>query len=458
MRPKLFYTAAHAGFSNDEVPLGGGAEICERLARYWGENQRLDVTLLGPGPQSPHPGVRYVQIPALEKGEELVELSEWAYARFCRRFERAVTTYLKDHLPSNAVVLSNDVSEGPDFRTLAGWGFPILTLYHVDVVAFFNTLYLRRLLQPETLTRFYRALNRVGLTGFLPDIAGLLFEKQRDSVVYSRRLIMPSKGMADLLERCYPDVARGKVRVIPWGARSEMFANEEVHQEADQLRRRYHLQPDDVVLLCLSRISPEKGQDLLLDALLQWERKAHPLAKRLRLFICGAPAFMRGHRYLRRLQKKAASLQKIRVHFPGYVRGAQKAAFFQIASLYVFPSRHESYGLTLVEALQAGLPVLTTCHHSAKELVDDRYGRVVPAHPSALAQGLTALLANAGDLSQMKRKAQAAARRWQFSSAAEALTKLLEERGGMVQGRGEGLEMLSRNRGELASQPFVKFC
>ena len=37
--------------------------------------------------------------------------------------------------------------------------------------------------------------------------------------------------------------------------------------------------------------------------------------------------------------------------FPGYVTGERKRAFFALADLYVFPSRHESYGLTLLEAL-----------------------------------------------------------------------------------------------------------
>ena len=54
----------------------------------------------------------------------------------------------------------------------------------------------------------------------------------------------------------------------------------------------------------------------------------------------------------------AARLKRTRVVFPGYVTGERKRAFFALADLYVFPSRHESYGLTLLEALAAGLPAV----------------------------------------------------------------------------------------------------
>ena len=70
--------------------------------------------------------------------------------------------------------------------------------------------------------------------------------------------------------------------------------------DPEPLRREFGVPHDARVLLTLSRISPEKGQDLLLEALLEWERRddfpQHPLW----LFVCGDAAFMQGQRFLRK--------------------------------------------------------------------------------------------------------------------------------------------------------------
>ena len=131
------------------------------------------------------------------------------------------------------------------------------------------------------------------------------------------------------------------------------------------------------MLLTLSRISPEKGQDLLLEAMLEWEARGDFPDRPLWLFICGDAAFMQGRKFLRRLERMAARLRRIRVVFPGYVTGERKRAFFALADLFVFPSRYESYGLTLIEALAAGLPAVCLDHHGARSVMREEFGAIV---------------------------------------------------------------------------------
>ena len=57
--------------------------------------------------------------------------------------------------------------------------------------------------------------------------------------------------------------------------------------------------------------------------------------------------------------------------------GVRKRAFLALADIYVFPSRHESYGLTMIEAMQAGLPVVCFDHHGARELMRPEFGAIV---------------------------------------------------------------------------------
>jgi glycosyltransferase involved in cell wall biosynthesis len=191
------------------------------------------------------------------------------------------------------------------------------------------------------------------------------------------------------------------------------------------LRAEFGVPSDARVLLTLSRISPEKGQDLLIKALLDWERRddfpEHPLW----VFICGDAAFMQGVRFLETLRSLAARLRRTRVIFPGYVTGARKRAFFALADLYVFPSRHESYGLTLLEALAAGLPAVCLDHHGARTVMREEFGELV--RPSELRSAIARLLADDRRRRQMGQAARRFALQEKFSDRAAQLAALMTE-------------------------------
>lgn len=342
------------------MPIGGGGAICRLLAAEWRRTQPFEVEMIGPsilGKGGP-------------RGADLVRFSEGRYAQFCLEFGRAATEAILKHDPRECVVLVNDVSEAPDFRRLAEAGFPIATIFHVDVVAYIAAIYLHGWVRPETTVRWYDRLARLPH----PKILDLVWARQRDSVQYSQALIVPSTEMRAVLERCYPARAPGKVHVTPWGALPPA-----PRAGSDALRSEFQVPSEAKVLLTLSRISPEKGQDLLLESLLEWERQPSFPAQPVCLFLCGEAAFMKGRQHLARLQSLAGRLKRIRTFFPGHVSGARKQAFFDLADLYVFPSRHESYGLTLMEALASGLPAVCLDHHGAREIMRPEFGECVPA-------------------------------------------------------------------------------
>jgi glycosyltransferase involved in cell wall biosynthesis len=82
-----------------------------------------------------------------------------------------------------------------------------------------------------------------------------------------------------------------------------------------------------------------------------------------------------------------------RVHFTGWVDEADKPALFSLASLFVFPSLYEGFGLPVAEAAACGVPVLTSKRSSLPEaapgawLVDPEN---VDALAAAMAQALQA--------------------------------------------------------------------
>ncbi|MEZ4684147.1 MAG: glycosyltransferase family 1 protein [Caldilineaceae bacterium] len=48
------------------------------------------------------------------------------------------------------------------------------------------------------------------------------------------------------------------------------------------------------------------------------------------------------------------------VHFCGYIEEADKAVLYNLATAYIFPGLYEGFGLMVLEAMQAGTPVLTS--------------------------------------------------------------------------------------------------
>jgi len=400
----VLYTAAHGGFEGQAIPLGGGAAICDRLTAEWRKTRPFDLHLITPsilGDSAP-------------SGRELIRFSERSYARFCRAFEQRSTEEILRYDPSSAVVLSNDVSEGPDFQRLAARGYSIFTIYHVDVVAYIAAIYLRGWVSPETTVRLYPRLRFM-----LPDVAKLVWEKQASSVECSKGLIMPSEGMREVMLRCYPMCPASKIHLLPWGT----WGSAACPADAAALRKEFGVPGEAQVLLTLSRISPEKGQDLLLDALLEWERSADFPLRPLWLFICGDAAFMQGRRYLEDLKRRATRLTRTQVVFPGYVSGERKQGFFALADLFVFPSRHESYGLTLLEALAAGVPAICLDHHGARSVMSEEFGAIVK--PRDLRAGISGLLADDARRKRMGEAARRYAEGQRFSDRAAELAALL---------------------------------
>jgi len=425
----VLYTGAHGGFDTSRIPLGGGAAVMDALVREWSRVQPFELTVLGVGEGYDLPGARFVRLP-VELPKSLTDMGEMEYARFCRQFERAATDWVRNHADaSEHVVLSNDISEGPGFCEIASRGIPLATIFHVDVVEYVAKFYCRSWVRPERLTALQRGLERLRLAEFLPDVVRLIFEKQGECVRHCARLIVPSRGMADVLRGCYPG-CESKVEVVPWGAvgaleesipRDPRFAFRSPKAE-------FSVGDDEVVLLTLCRISPEKGIDRLLEALRRLETNVGGVSARgLRVFICGAPAYMHGQEYLARLRRMAAGLESVRVHFVGHVSGERKRAFFELADLYVHLSYHESYGLTIAEAMRAGCPVLTTDHHSARDLVPAECGRIVSGRIGEVATTLRELLSDRNRLKSMGRSAAEHGAKLDFSVAAARVAEVLKQ-------------------------------
>ena len=428
----LIFVGSHLGYPMDRTPLGGGAMVGLQLARHWKPDASWRLVVLGSGPEVPVHAVEYVRL--APRAEGLVELGELEYARFCADFETETTEWIlertREFKPSETAIVVNDISEGPTLGRLTRAGYRVLSIWHVDVVDYFNKLYLRRFMAPERLTRVHEKLRAAGVEWILPAVLNLVFDKQRETVVHSTRIIVPSTAMVDTIKRCYGELIgdeelQRRVKVIPWGVWAEDPSEADVNR-ADELRDYHEIGPDTFVLMTLSRISPEKGIHLLLEALRQLETNGRLAGKDVRLFICGEPAFMMGQSYHKKVKAAAAKLKQVKVYFPGYLDAAAKRAYLRLPHLFVSPSIHESYGLNVVEAMHAGLPVLASDHYGVRDTLPAEAGRLVhyptpKKAPPLLGAAILELMSDRAKLEKMGKAARAATEAMPFAAAAEAV-------------------------------------
>jgi glycosyltransferase involved in cell wall biosynthesis len=159
-----------------------------------------------------------------------------------------------------------------------------------------------------------------------------------------------------------------------------------------ELRAELDTRAEEVVIVQVSRLESWKGQHVLIDAL--GELRDVPA---WHCWIVGGPQRPAEHAYLASLQRQAAAHGIAdRVRFAGHrddVRDVLSAA-----DIFCQPNASpEPFGIVLVEALAAGLPVVAAASGGAPEVVDESCGELVsPGDSRALARVLRALVADAG--------------------------------------------------------------
>lgn len=117
-----------------------------------------------------------------------------------------------------------------------------------------------------------------------------------------------------------------------------------------------------------------------------------------------------------------------RVAFAGLLDRAQMKVLHAAADLFVWPSIGEAYGMALLEALGAGLPVVAGATGGVPDLITDgENGRLVPVHDaSAFAAAIDELLGDPAGLQRMgKTAAQTVRAQHLMQDAAEALRRSL---------------------------------
>lgn len=141
-----------------------------------------------------------------------------------------------------------------------------------------------------------------------------------------------------------------------------------------------------VRLLSVGSVTPRKGHDLLVEALADVaDRPWHCVV---------AGSLERAPEFVQQVQGRVEHLGlTARVDFAGELDDSALTALLDSADVFVLPSWYEGYGMALTEALQHGLPVISTTGGAIADTVPAAAGRLVtPGDGKALSAALAEVL------------------------------------------------------------------
>lgn len=189
------------------------------------------------------------------------------------------------------------------------------------------------------------------------------------------------------------------IRVVPTGLDLDLFRPARTAGERDDvqaLRRRLDIPAGDRVLVSVSRLAKEKNlEEVLLDF-------AASRVEAVTLVIVGDGP----HRS--RLQELAVRLGLGRqVRFVGPVDHAEVPIYYRLGDVYVSASLSETQGLTHIEALACGLPLLCRRDSSLAGVVLDGVTGWQYDDSAGFEAGLTRMLADPAELARLSRAAAA---------------------------------------------------
>src|SRR4030065_1999379 len=190
-------------------------------------------------------------------------------------------------------------------------------------------------------------------------------------------VIVPSPSMLPAMEDIFGLVS--PVEVIPNGL--DLAAHRDVAQPMD--RKLFGFSQDDVITTYVGRLAPEKNLSLLV-------RAFYGVAStydHVRLLIVGDGP----ERENLETQVKHMDLTT-KVHFTGMVDYQDVPAYLAASDIFVTPSSSETFGLSTVEGMAAGLPILGIDAPGTSDIVEDGLTGVISSDDEAVFTVKLALL------------------------------------------------------------------
>lgn len=222
-------------------------------------------------------------------------------------------------------------------------------------------------------------------------------------------IVCVSAALAEQTAEHLPTGLRERLRVVPNGVDTARFRPRADPGRGDRLR-----------VLFVGRMIPDKGADVLVDAVTRLGRED------VELTVVGSANFDAGAgpgAYEREVSRRAAVLGD-RVRLLPFTPRAEVAEVFRAADVLVVPSRWaEPFALTVLEGMASGVPVVASAIGGIPEAMGGAGVPVPPGDADALADALAALADDEGYRQRIGRQGRTRAEAGDWRWARERLDR-----------------------------------
>ncbi len=212
------------------------------------------------------------------------------------------------------------------------------------------------------------------------------------------------------------DVQPARVYAVPEAARA-LFKRASV-QESRLVRER--LGVEEEFLLFVGTIEPRKNLATLVRALSEIVSSTDC---RPQLVMAGMKGWMTSELF----KIIETSGVKERLLFTGYLADEELRALYSAATVFIYPSLYEGFGLPTLEAMQCGAPVIASRIASIEEVTKDAAVLVAPNDAQSLARKIVALLKDESARAQLSRAGALRAAEFSWERTARLTREVYEE-------------------------------
>jgi len=234
----------------------------------------------------------------------------------------------------------------------------------------------------------------------------------KSAVLRSSRIIAVSNFTKSDIQKVYPEVPEEKIKVT-YEASDDFCMLSPGHDE--KILKKYSIIKPFIVYV--GNVYPHKNPERLALAFKQINRRNIALS----LVFVGADDYF----YLR--FKKFVHDNKIRgIIFTGFVPDHELDVIFHNALAYVRPSLYEGFELPPLEAMSKGVPVISSEHASAREILEDSAYYFDPLNVDKIAEAIKKVFVSENLRKELVKKGYQQARKYSWRKMAKTTLELYE--------------------------------
>jgi len=187
----------------------------------------------------------------------------------------------------------------------------------------------------------------------------------------------------------------------------------------DEIRKKYDL-PEKFIFY-IGTMQPRKNLALLVEAFGKVKEKIPDL----KLVLAGGKnAYNFDKEIGKAIHRSSLSADVI---FPGFVPEEEKAAFFRLAEIFCFPSHYEGFGIPILEAFVAGIPVVASDTPVHREIAGSAALFFDVSNSSDLAEKIYNLFTDKNLRQEFIEKGKIQARKFSWAKSAERISDIYKK-------------------------------